>query len=485
MPLRWPVTLVLLLGIATTPAAAETFRLGYGEARRARGVTVRVEVRDHAHREDGGADGEFALVVTRGKKKAEQVVWAETPALEVVAFGAHVVARGGINDVEITVKKAGKVKKGTISDDAAVALVEKEAARRGIATDGTGAFSQGGLVLVSLMDRGRWIVQAAVGQRSRKLLWFDVDPYAQIAAKKRKAAASAAIRQGGSVKLKGLTVGYAGTTMSVSKGGRSVEVAVPSGWGEVVAFRKIVQLREDEVVVAPARKLAELDAAGALAAVEVEARRRGIRFDGGATSAEDGVFVVDLSLDGKETVNAVVGARSGDLMLFFAFLPGSSVPPVEEPAPVEEPTAQVGDAAQRLLDAHNAYRADHCAPALTWSDEIARVAQAWADQLKADGCSFEHSRSSYGENLAAGSAGSLTPEAVVAMWYDEIRDYDFGSGGFSMETGHLTQVLWKGSKRLGCGMATCNGFDLWVCNYDPPGNVEGGYPKNVLARGCK
>lgn len=41
------------------------------------------------------------------------------------------------------------------------------------------------------------------------------------------------------------------------------------------------------------------------------------------------------------------------------------------------------------------------------------------------------------------------------------------------------QMVWVGSERLGCGVApSCS---LWVCHYDPPGNVVGRFPANVLA----
>jgi pathogenesis-related protein 1 len=141
--------------------------------------------------------------------------------------------------------------------------------------------------------------------------------------------------------------------------------------------------------------------------------------------------------------------------------------------------------AQRFVDAHNADRAKHCAKPLAWSNDIAKVAQAWADTLRAKGCVFQHSNGSYGENLAAGTAGMLDPEAVTKMWYDEGASYNFRSGGFSMTTGHFTQVVWRGTTSIGCGHTTCNGNDIWVCNYDPAGNVEGEYKDNVLAPGCK
>jgi hypothetical protein len=28
-------------------------------------------------------------------------------------------------------------------------------------------------------------------------------------------------------------------------------------------------------------------------------------------------------------------------------------------------------------------------------------------------------------------------------------------------------------------------MDVWVCNYDPPGNMDGEFGKNVVATSCK
>lgn len=166
-----------------------------------------------------------------------------------------------------------------------------------------------------------------------------------------------------------------------------------------------------------------------------------------------------------------------------------------EPAPERRATsgddeARASEAAPRassgnaILDAHNARRAAHCAPALAWSDALAAQAQGWADHLAGSGCQLEHSDSSYGENLAAGTSGMLSPEDVVEMWYAERESYAFDEGGFSMDTGHFTQLVWAGSSSLGCAMARCSDLDVWVCNYDPPGNVEGEYQTNVHPTPC-
>src|SRR5262245_42896813 len=138
-----------------------------------------------------------------------------------------------------------------------------------------------------------------------------------------------------------------------------------------------------------------------------------------------------------------------------------------------------------LLEAHNDLRDKHCAPPLAWSDKLARIAQRWVDGLARRGCALEHSGGRYGENLAGGSAGALGPEEVAEMWYDEGERYNFKRGGFSMNTGHFTQLVWRSSERLGCGMASCRGLEIWVCNYDPAGNVEGEYRDNVLPTSCK
>jgi uncharacterized protein YkwD len=142
-----------------------------------------------------------------------------------------------------------------------------------------------------------------------------------------------------------------------------------------------------------------------------------------------------------------------------------------------------------IVAAHNEVRALHCAAPLAWSAEVAAVAQQWADHLRDSGCKFEHRpRNAYGENLFyIDPAGSGRPEAVTRNWYSEVRDYDYSKPGFSGETGHFTQVVWRASKRLGCGVAVCNSAgqsaEIWVCNYDPPGN-SGGYREQVLSTGC-
>jgi len=187
------------------------------------------------------------------------------------------------------------------------------------------------------------------------------------------------------------------------------------------------------------------------------------------------------------------------LILLVACSPAVSAPAKKKPAvekkpvdkkpvekkPVEKTKAPSDPVAAAWVKAHNAPRAKHCAQPLEWSPAIAKVAQAWADQLKAKGCVFGHSNNNkYGENLAAGTIGALDPESTVAMWYDEIKLYKFPNGGFSMQTGHFTQLVWTDTTQVGCGHVQCNGNDIYVCNYNPPGNWEGQYKDHVLPKSC-
>ncbi len=93
----------------------------------------------------------------------------------------------------------------------------------------------------------------------------------------------------------------------------------------------------------------------------------------------------------------------------------------------------------------------------------------------------------YGENLAAGYADGT---AAVEGWGNERSEYDFDAQEFSKETGHFTQLVWKNTELLGCGRARCGGggqnagedeVSGWyvVCEYYPPGNVQGAFGGNV------
>ncbi|CUA69707.1 Fruiting body protein SC14 [Rhizoctonia solani] len=131
---------------------------------------------------------------------------------------------------------------------------------------------------------------------------------------------------------------------------------------------------------------------------------------------------------------------------------------------------------KNYLTTHNNERVKHGAKALTWDNALASSAQAWANQ-----CKFQHSRS--GENLYAGT-GNPTAAAAVGAWNAESKDYNPRNS----QPSHWTQVIWKGTTKLGCALKQCAPGTIldakyvanyYVCHYSPVGNVIGQFPQNV------
>ncbi|RYP77729.1 hypothetical protein DL769_003349 [Monosporascus sp. CRB-8-3] len=181
-----------------------------------------------------------------------------------------------------------------------------------------------------------------------------------------------------------------------------------------------------------------------------------------------------------------------------------SVPPSSVAA--SQPTAPADDDFQgTALYHHNVHRANHSSPEVQWDSEIAGYASNTAAT-----CVFAHDmdqgNGNYGQNIAMwatssgaedlGEAGAIKM-ATSDMWYNgEFSKYlpsYYGQATPDMSNfeawGHFSQLLWKGSTKLGCAVQFCpkgsmsSDMDAWymVCNYGPPGNVGGAYATNVLA----
>lgn len=156
-----------------------------------------------------------------------------------------------------------------------------------------------------------------------------------------------------------------------------------------------------------------------------------------------------------------------------------------------------------MTAAHNAARAalgaEPALPDLTWSSELAAVAQDWADTLTSSDCgSIAHRMPNmYGENIAMRGSSRLvqpfSPEDAVAGWDAEVACWEYGTISRTEQCdmqcaqdlnsngcGHYTQLIWRNTQRVGCGYSTCADqrftYEVWVCNYDPPGNFIGQTP---------
>ena len=146
----------------------------------------------------------------------------------------------------------------------------------------------------------------------------------------------------------------------------------------------------------------------------------------------------------------------------------------------DEQTALTVDEIQMILDRHNYWRADvGVTEELEWSDEMADLAADWAIQLKKNGCAWEHRPDNkFGENLFKGTAGAFNAAYVVDAWASEKADYNYLKNKCKpgKMCGHYTQIIWQTTQKVGCARIECDGMDIWVCNYDPPGNWVGEKP---------
>ncbi len=140
------------------------------------------------------------------------------------------------------------------------------------------------------------------------------------------------------------------------------------------------------------------------------------------------------------------------------------------------------------LARHNELRALHGCPPLLMSTEMCHYAQEWADHLAHHDSHAHRTGRSYGENIYWKMTPSLTVagQEPVDSWYEEIELYDRAwyalpspPPGSYKASGHYTQLIWKGTTKLGVGLAL-NGTTFYVvANYEPHGNFVGRYRENV------
>ncbi len=154
--------------------------------------------------------------------------------------------------------------------------------------------------------------------------------------------------------------------------------------------------------------------------------------------------------------------------------------------------AQTGDpepaAFAGMVQGHNDLRTRLQLPPLRWSNQAARQAQGWADQLARERCTLRYNpdetrRELYGENLMRAHGAQpyegwkRTAAQVVQRWSEEGQYYDHAShtckapGG--TQCGQYLQMIWETTEVIGCGRARCDSAEVWVCNYTPRGGQEG------------
>jgi hypothetical protein len=158
-----------------------------------------------------------------------------------------------------------------------------------------------------------------------------------------------------------------------------------------------------------------------------------------------------------------------------------------------------------ILNMHNQERAIVNPPvsALTWNNDLATAAQAWADNivrqnLRLDICGDRNLDPQYrqcpphdpnlqtlgqGENLAWGYNTPVTGPypSLVQSWINEKSSYTPGTPfTWPSPYGHYTQMVWQTTTQVGCGIAQqqvgANVWDILACRYSPSGNWQGQLP---------
>lgn len=166
------------------------------------------------------------------------------------------------------------------------------------------------------------------------------------------------------------------------------------------------------------------------------------------------------------------------LILGLASTAGTHVPSDRPNSPVDR-----GSLAKIATAEHNAERLKLKLRPLEWSPQLALDAGSWAKKLAAEN-RFEHayaelSRKKQGENLWMGTAGEFGYPEMIGLWLDERKMAKSGrfphisKTGKWEDVGHYIQIIWPGTKQVGCAIAANADDEFLVCRYAPAGNIMG------------
>lgn len=154
------------------------------------------------------------------------------------------------------------------------------------------------------------------------------------------------------------------------------------------------------------------------------------------------------------------------------------IPPHTSPLP--EPTASA--LALEVLSLHNRERARLGIAPLQWDARLASASASYARELARLGTmrhSTNASRPNQGENLWMGTRRAFSVDEMVGGWLAERASFRRGNfpnvsrTGRWSDVGHYTQMIWRSTTHVGCGLASSPRSDFLVCRYSPAGNYRG------------
>lgn len=184
-------------------------------------------------------------------------------------------------------------------------------------------------------------------------------------------------------------------------------------------------------------------------------------------------------------MNRAAAALAALLLLWAC---NSSRPPwadgrmVTEERPAGDPAQDLTRLEARLLAIHNRERSATGARPLVWDSALAAASASYGPAIERLG-KLAHSpasaRPGQGENLWMGTRDAYELEEMAGGWAAERSLFrpgifpDVSASGNWSDVAHYTQMIWKGTTRVGCAVRKSRKWDYLICRYSPHGNVVG------------
>lgn len=171
--------------------------------------------------------------------------------------------------------------------------------------------------------------------------------------------------------------------------------------------------------------------------------------------------------------------------------------PLEKPIALEEAihVDSLRKFQRKIVDVHNKLRKQHGCPELEWSKKCEQHAKQWVRYLlkknkgmTPDELELEHDDyAGMGENIYIQSVpGTIRSKQAAKLvsynWYGDESKYDYDSNEYNKDAAHFSQLVWKGSWKIGAAYGQIDDLFVVVANYWPAGNIKGWFLDHVPKR---
>ena len=174
-------------------------------------------------------------------------------------------------------------------------------------------------------------------------------------------------------------------------------------------------------------------------------------------------------------------------LVIFSVISNVHSSDVKRTTTCNEPTELTSAQIQAALNAHNYHRSQAGDAAdmlkLVWNDQIASIAQNYANLCTGPGPSPCDSNGVTGQNVfVLSDRPTVSPANISAMvqeWADLKQYYNFNTNNCpgSWYCNYYKQLVWASTYHVGCGIKRCNLQTdpsiinwIFVCHYNPAGN---------------